>query len=134
MRRSMPAFLATLAFAFALTSALACAPKEQPSADSVAIPAATGDSAAATATPLPAAPDSSGSTTSATPAAPARTGPARTTDGTAGTAASRGGVKDTGAAPRIKPPTKAPGGYIIVPRTAHDSLRMAPPAGTATRP
>lgn len=36
-------------------------------------------------------------------------------------------------APRIKPPTKAPGGYIMVPRSAHDSLRMATPA-TSTRP
>lgn len=130
MRRSPSVPLAVAA----LAGALACAPKPQSAADSVAVPATTAESAAATATPLPAAPDSSGSTaTAASPkrAAPAHTAPARTPDGTA---TSRGGVKDTGAGPRMKPPTKAPGGYIIVPRTAHDSLRMAPPAGTATRP
>jgi hypothetical protein len=36
-------------------------------------------------------------------------------------------------APRIKPPTKAPGGYIMVPQSAHDSLRLAKP-DSARRP
>lgn len=132
MRRSLPTVFVIATFV--LASVPACAPKDQPSADTadaILAPDSVGATGAATATPLPAAPDSSGARASGTATATAPTpkrsahpAPARTTT-------------DTGAAPRIKPPTKAPGGSIVLPpRTTHDSLRMAPPVtpGTATRP
>lgn len=123
--------------------AVGCAPSEQPPADTAAIRAdAPIDSAArlpdATATPLPAPAESA----RARPATPAPSGSAgtRTTPRTSGaTPATRGATTDTGTGPRIRPPSKAPGGHIIVPNTVHDSLRMKPPAtgtttGTSTRP
>ena len=123
--------------------AVACAPSEQPPTDTATIPAGVAaDSAArlpdATATPLPAPPESA----RARPVAPAPSGTAgtRATPRTSGaTPAPRGTATDTGTGPRIRPPSKAPGGYIIVPNTVHDSLRMKPPAtgtttGTSTRP
>ena len=66
----------------------------------------------------------------ARPSASASGAPA---SGTVKAANTRTDRADSTAAPRIKPPTKAPGGFIVVPRTTHDSLRMAPPA-TSTRP
>ena len=132
--RPLPAAPSLVLGAGLLALAVACAPSEQPPADTAVVPAgAAVDTAArspdATATPLPA------------PSATAGTAPAsRPASRTSGvTPATRGAATDTHTGPRIRPPSKAPGGYIIVPNTAHDSLRMAPPAtgtttGTSTRP
>lgn len=132
-----------LTAALLVALAAACAPSEQPPADTAVVPvgaatdSAATDSAAravgaagttgtsgATATPLP------------TPApTPARSGAAgtRETPRTAGTTpVARGAATDTSTGPRLRPPSKAPGGYIIVPNSAHDSLRMAPRPGTTT--
>ena len=127
-----------LSAALLVALAVACAPSEQPPADTAIVPVdARVDSAtatpAATATPLPAALDSGART-----AAPSGTAATRATPRTtAATPATRGAATDTSTGPRLRPPTKAPGGYIMVPNSAHDSLRMAPPAtstGTSTRP
>ena len=126
---------------------LGCAPSEQPSADTATLPAATVPAGAATdsagstaATPLPAPPESASSTRTPAPA-PSGTAGTRGTRGTRGTPragtapVARGSAADTTTGPRLRPPSKAPGGYIVVPNSAHDSLRMAPPApGTSTRP
>lgn len=119
--------------------AVACAPSEQTPADTAAPVGAAVDAARspdATATPLPAPPESAGRPATPAPSGTAGAGPARTSGVTPAT---RGTATDTTTGPRIRPPSKAPGGYIIVPNTAHDSLRMAPPApgtttGTSTRP
>lgn len=122
--------------------AAACATSEQPPADTAAPIGAATDSAAAatstasspgaTATPLPAPSESAGA---ARPTTPARSGAAgtRATPRTTGTTpVARGAATDTSTGPRLRPPSKAPGGYIIVPNSAHDSLRMAPAPGTTT--
>jgi hypothetical protein len=135
-----PSAASSLALGVGLLVALAaaCAPSEQPPADTAIVPVgAAADSAtvspAATATPLPARLDSGARTPSPSGTAATRP-PARTTS----TAPSpRGTATDTSTGPRLRPPSKAPGGYIIVPNSSHDSLRMAPPAtstGTSTRP
>ena len=125
-----------LSAALLVALAVACAPSEQPPADTAIVPARTDSAAAtpaATATPLPAALDSG----TRTPA-PSGTATTRATPRTTGaTPATRGAATDTSTGPRLRPPTKVPGGYIMVPNSAHDSLRMAPPAtstGTSTRP
>jgi hypothetical protein len=118
--------------------AVGCAPSEQPPADTAIVPVdarvdSITASPAATATPLPAALDSGTRAPAASGTAVTRATP-RTTGATPAT---RGAATDTSTGPRLRPPAKAPGGYILVPNSAHDSLRMAPPAtstGTSTRP
>ena len=112
---------------------LACAPRESATADSAG-PANGADTASATAIALPGATVSPAAT-----GTPSPTDTAARATGTAGTKpAPRRAADDSGSRPRIKPPSKAPGGFIVVPRNVHDSLRMKPPAtgtsGTSTRP
>ena len=125
MRSSSTVLLALLA--------VACAPGDRESADTSAVPVVV-DSAStmsATGTPLPADSTRLVPTRPSTPTTPSAssTSPSRATSTVTGRAAT-----DTSTGPRIRPPTKAPGGYIIVPPSAHDSLRRTPPAGTSTRP
>ena len=109
---------------------VACAPRgdENATADTTAAvigaPANSGrasiDSAAAggTAASVP--------TTTPTATRPARTGAAPRIP--------QGDRADSTRNPRIAPPTKAPGGYRMVPNAAPESLRMARPESTTRRP
>lgn len=128
---SRPSPVVPLLFAVALAGA-ACTPRGD------GAPAT--DTTPATVAPAPgSAADSAADTTrrdsvardSAPPATRRATTPAATTPRPARTAADSSRT-DSGRAVRPTPPTRAPGGYIVVPPRARDSLRVAPP--TSTRP
>jgi hypothetical protein len=104
----------------------ACAPRgDDATADTTlaTMPAADSASAAVRDT---LAPDTSAGAT-ATPTAPRSS--SRTSAPATDTAAR---ATDTSRRGTMKAPTKAPGGYIVLPPRVRDSLRMAPP--TSTRP
>lgn len=60
---------------------------------------------------------------------PAVADPARDTTVAPAATPRRAGAPDTAARPRPKPPAKLPGGFIMVPDSRRDSLRMVPPGG-----